>query len=233
MILVTVLLLAEIGTAQAQPSQPPDVPASGPPQPASPPPGYPPPGYPPPGHPPAGYPPPGYPPPGPYGYPQPGLLYRQPEPPLPSFSLTVSPLHLVIPLVELTGEFRSGEKIGIAVTGGAGWITPKNSDVTASIFELGGSFRYYVLGNFRKGMQIGAELMYLHVSATDGFEAAVVAGTTLGPFLGYKVATVSGFTFDGQLGLGYVALRGDSDTGSSESFSAFIPLLNANIGWSF
>src|SRR4051812_19944867 len=48
-------------------------------------------------------------------------------PPLPSVAITISPIHLVLPVVELTGEVRAGEKIGIALVAGAGKITDKDT----------------------------------------------------------------------------------------------------------
>ena len=69
-----------------------------------PPPGGAPSAYPGPGYGPAGYPPP-YPYPAPPGYPPPGYAppAEPPEPPPPetSFSLTLSPIHLLFPVVEL------------------------------------------------------------------------------------------------------------------------------------
>ena len=51
----------------------------------------------------------------------------------------------------------------------------------------------------------------------------------MGSFLGYKIATDVGFTFDGQLGVEHVSAQADN----GQSNKTWIPLLNLNIGWSF
>jgi len=152
----------------------------------------------------------------------------------PVFALTISPLHLVFPIVELTGELRVDDHVGVAVIGGVGKYTDKNRDLSATVFEAGAQFRYYAVGDFRHGMQLGAELLYLHLS-TDQFTASG-QGLAMGPFIGYKYTANVGFTFDAQLGAEYVGARATASNGSSSgsaSNSAWIPLLNLNVGWSF
>ena len=65
-------------------------------------------------------------------------------------SVTVSPLHLVVPMVELTGEFRLDDKVGLAAIGGVG------SSAGVALWELGGQARYYFLGDFADGLLVGA-----------------------------------------------------------------------------
>src|SRR5687768_4310361 len=69
------------------------------------------------------------------------------------FSLTMSPVHLALPVVELTGEFRLLDKLGVAAVAGAG-----NS---SGIFvgEAGAQIRYYLIGTFIHGMQVGGEIL--------------------------------------------------------------------------
>ena len=197
-----------------------------------PPAGYPPPpaGYPPP---PAGYPPPpaGYPPPGVYA-PPPGYLPPPPPPhPRRVFSLTISPLHLFLPVVEVTGEARVHDNVGIALIAGAGkYSDPNVTGISASVWEAGGQVRVYVIGDFRHGMQLGGELLYLHLSDTS--ISATGQGLALGPFLGYKFMIDAGFTVDVQLGFEYVTARASSGTATAGG-KTVIPLLNANVGWSF
>ncbi len=158
-----------------------------------------------------------------------------PEPPIPSFALTLSPIHLVLPFVELTGEFKLADKIGLAVIAGAGTVkvTGTSVDTRVSVFEGGMSFRYYAIGDFRHGMQIGAEAIYLYASASKGSISASVNGAAVGPFIGYKYTARGGFTFDSQLGFARVGLAGRSNDGDKNSVSGWGPLLNLNIGWSF
>ena len=116
-----------------------------------------------------------------------------------------------------------------------------------SRWEAGGQFDYYVLGDFDHGMQLGAQLLYQSASAeeTEGTISAQAnaSGIRTGPFLGYKIITDVGFTFNAQLGAQISTASGeanasDSATGESatvsgEADSAWGPLLRLNVGWSF
>ena len=176
-------------------------------------------------------PPAGYPPPGVYAptYVPPPL--PPPEHPRRVFSLTISPLHLVLPVVELTAEARAHDKIGVALIGGGGKYTDPNvSGISASVYEVGGQVRAYVLGDFRHGMQLGGELLYLHLD--DKRLSATGEGLAIGPFVGYKIMTDIGFTFDAQVGFEYITARAQA-SGSTNNDKSIIPLLNLNVGWSF
>src|SRR5438874_13063933 len=71
-----------------------------------------------------------------------------------TISVTFSPIHLVFPILEVTGEYRIDDKMGVAAIVGAGQISLLGSAFTVA--ELGGQFRYYVLGSFIHGMELGA-----------------------------------------------------------------------------
>ncbi len=153
-----------------------------------------------------------------------------------NFSLTFSPIHLFFPVLELTGEFRISDKVSVAAIVGVGSYseTVNFIKVSATVFEAGAHLRYYVVGDFRHGMQIGAELLYLHLS--DPNLSAKGEGLAIGPFVGYKYTADVGFTFDCQLGIEHVGVRASASSGTSSasnSDSSVIPLLNINIGWSF
>ena len=156
-----------------------------------------------------------------------------------TFSLTISPLHLVLPMGELTGEYRAGDKLGIGGILGFGSATVETSggdEDTLTLFEVGATLRYYLLGSFIHGMQVGLEALYLHAGGDVGGVAAAGEGLSVGPFIGYKIATNVGFTFDAQFGGTYViagAKASDGESSASASESAFGALLNLNIGWSF
>jgi hypothetical protein len=176
----------------------------------------------------------------PYQPPPPGVSGPPPLPPaVPEvthprrvFSLTISPIHLFLPIVELTGEARVHDKVGVAVLGGAGRYSDTQNGIklSATAFEAGAQVRYYLLGDFRHGMQLGAEFLYLHLS--DSQLAVSGEGFAFGPFLGYKFVADVGFTFDTQLGFEYVGARAATAT-TMASGGEFIPLLNLNVGWSF
>ena len=90
--------------------------------------------------------------------------------------------------------------------------------------------RVYVIGDFRHGMQLGGEVLYLHLN--DDRLSATGEGLAVGPFLGYKIMIDAGFTFDAQLGFEHVSARANSGT-STANDKSIIPLLNLNVGWSF
>ena len=145
-------------------------------------------------------------------------------------SVTISPIHLTLPIVELTAEVRAADKAGVAAIAGVG----KASGYPA--WELGAQGRYYLLGSFDHGMQIGGEVLYLHMSTNQGAVQASGAGGAVGPFIGYKIAARFGLTFDVQLGAEYLFATANASNGASTattSDSRLVPLLNLNLGWSF
>jgi hypothetical protein len=153
-------------------------------------------------------------------------------------SVTVSPIHFMLPVAEVTGEYRVLDKLGVAVVLGAGKITPDQMQGfppprAISIWEAGVQGRYYLVGDFRHGMQIGGELIYMHASLSNSDLSAVADGMSVGPFVGYKVMADVGFTFDCQLGYQFVGFGASASDGQTASASKGAPLLNLNVGWSF
>ncbi len=151
-------------------------------------------------------------------------------------AITISPLHLLNPVVEFTGEFAMSRDIGVAAIAGLG------SFKGFTVFEIGGQYNYYLVGNFNHGMQIGAELLYVHLSkdAIDGDDEISGVGRGLGisPLLGYKYAAGFGLTFNIQAGPSLALIQADAERASdgatgSASGSEVGLLLNINIGWSF
>lgn len=105
-----------------------------------------------------------------------------------------------------------------------------------SAWEVGGHFNYYVVGSFEHGMQLGVEALYLKVATSDSSyrSAASATGLAVGPYVGYKLITGIGFTFEANLGAEYVVAQAATADGSATaSDSRWIPLLNLNVGWSF
>ena len=161
-------------------------------------------------------------------------------------SVTFSPIHLLFPIVEVTGEVAVNEKLGVAGILGIGSVPLTTTRVAASgtstdtehlsAWEVGGHVNYYAVGSFEHGMQVGFEVIYMKVAAasTSYHSAASAAGLAMGPYVGYKIITGVGFTFEANLGAEYVALRAESASGTeTASDSRWIPLLNLNVGWSF
>lgn len=154
---------------------------------------------------------------------------------------SISPLHLFLPVVELTVEFRPLAHLGIAVIGGYGSyeFEDRVEDVRVRVLEIGGQVVWYPQYAFG-GLQLGAEVVWLDVES-DEFRNGTVLGTAtglaIGPLIGYKLMTSAGFTFVAQGGFQYVTAQGEASdqfgTVDSAEDEDFVPLLNLNLGWSF
>jgi len=151
----------------------------------------------------------------------------------PRVAVTASPLHLFVPMAEVTVEARLAPRLGVAAIAGVGAIRDTATDDRIRLFEAGASARYYVLGSFRHGLQLGAEALYVHADATTDATAVQAAGLGLAPFVGYKWTHRTGFTVDAQLGVTYLVARAASDTGATAATRDVAPLLNLNVGYSF
>jgi hypothetical protein len=159
-------------------------------------------------------------------------------------SITFSPIHLLLPLFEAQVEVLVVPHFGLAAIGGYGSIKADAADSSLgnqkfSAYELGAQAVGYPLREF-SSLQLGAELMYIHVSAENinGQQVdAAAGGGAVGPFVGYKVLTQAGFTFFVQGGFQYVFVKASANDNAGNSASAeqnsVIPLLNLNLGWSF
>jgi hypothetical protein len=173
---------------------------------------------------------------------------QDPDAPVPppeedrSVYLSISPFHLLVPFFELTGEVRVHRNVGVAGIVGYGVVRPEGSSAKLDIWEVGGQFVGYPVGHFDHGMQLGLEVLYAGVSGGDASTnnvkvAATASGLAAGPFVGYKLATHVGFTFNVQGGVEYTFVRADASTTTGQTASAqqtrLIPLVNANLGWSF
>jgi hypothetical protein len=141
----------------------------------------------------------------------------------PQTSITISPIQLLNPILEITGERRLANKIGLAVFVGGGSISEE--DKRYGIWEVGAQFRGYLLGSFSRGLMLGAHVGYLHASGQLESPTAYYVGTQVGLFAGYKIAMDSGFTFEAQLGPMYIR--------ASATETELQTLANLKIGWSF
>ncbi len=155
-------------------------------------------------------------------------------------ALTISPFHLVAPIIEVTGEFAVNRNLGVAAVGGYGQLTYEDPQTGAQdpimVYEAGLQGRWYALGSFDHGLQLGGEALFVAASGKDvGADEvdATGAGFGVGPFIGYKKAARFGLTFDAQLGFQYTVLRAEASNGSASKRSDVTPMLNLNLGWSF
>jgi hypothetical protein len=152
-----------------------------------------------------------------------------------STSLTLSPIHLAIGVVELTGEFRLADKLGLAGTLGGGRVDG------LSVYEVGAQLNYYLTGSFDGGLHIGAEVQFISAfndpdETFDMQTTATAEGLAVGPMLGWKWIGDSGFSFVAQGGVQYMAVQARAESGTvsaSDEDSRIGPLVNLNAGWSF
>ncbi|HIA03453.1 MAG TPA: hypothetical protein EYN66_16360 [Myxococcales bacterium] len=159
-------------------------------------------------------------------------------------AVTVSPIHLVLPMGELTAEIALPHDLSVAVILGFGQVTVKSTNILTkaennqqfTVIEAGAQLRYCVLGDFDHGMQVGAEFLYLQVDGEVGSVTGGANGLSIGPFVGYKIAWDFGLTLDIQAGASFLAVdasASDGNVSASTESSAIAPLVNLNLGWSF
>jgi len=157
-------------------------------------------------------------------------------------TLMWAPIRLIAPLVELTAEYRVADKLGVMLElgGGQRTLTTGMTDFTGREYEVGAQARYYVLGSFTHGMQLGAEVLDEYVTFQEplppGVVGAAAGGVTAGAFAGYKIATRVGFTFEAQLGARYLVVDPPvtgMGTPAIDSTQKWLPLLHLNVGWTF
>jgi hypothetical protein len=151
----------------------------------------------------------------------------------PSVAITVSPVHLAIPMAELTTEVRASRRVGIAAIAGIGTFHEMSTNQRVALYEGGASVRYYALGSFRKGLQLGLEALYVHAVTESTTVDVRAAGLGISPFAGYKWTHSSGFTFEGQAGPSFMVARAKAATGQMAERSKVGPMLNLNLGYSF
>ncbi len=138
-------------------------------------------------------------------------------------SITISPFHLLSPVLHVTGELRLAKKIGAAAILGGGWVS--ENDKSYGTWEVGGQFRYYLLGSFTHGLMLGADAGYIHVAGKLDSPMDYFVGVRAGTFVGYKIVTKNGFTFEVQFGPQYVR--------ESANNAEWQTLTNLKVGWSF
>jgi len=163
-----------------------------------------------------------------------------PAPPEPerTVSLTLAPALLVHPVVQLGAELRVHRQAGVSLIGGYGAADEEvkaadgtRSTASRTVWTAGAQGRYYGLGHFDHGLQIGFEALYTGVTGGASRGPITVSrageGLSLGPFIGYKITTLLGLTFEGQLGIKRAGIAGPNS-----AMSQWVPLLNGNVGWS-
>ncbi|MBC7549425.1 MAG: hypothetical protein H7269_00725 [Cellulomonas sp.] len=149
----------------------------------------------------------------------------------PKISATFSPLHLILPVVEVNVEASVAPKVGVAGILGVGRVSEDNPPLTATVVEGGLQGMYYFFRPF-SGLHAGVEAIYLHLGNVDVDSSVTAAGLAAGPFVGWKFLTHIGFTAVVQLGIEFSLVHADGNSGTAKRRDVN-PLLNINFGWSF
>jgi hypothetical protein len=157
-----------------------------------------------------------------------------------------APLRALFGLAEFTGEYRFHERFGVSVMAGAGRrkvTSPAGFGTSIAVHgnELEGGIqaRYYAVRRGGHALHFGAEFMYERIKFDEplppGIFAAAAGGGTLGPFIGYKLVTRVGFTFEAQMGARYLVMdpRVTGEAALVQIESSWGPVLHLNVGWSF
>ncbi|MBU1244079.1 hypothetical protein KJ612_12820, partial [Myxococcota bacterium] len=107
----------------------------------------------------------------------------------PILTVSISPIHLALPVGEVMAEYNLNNKFGLAGIVGFGSVTVEDAlgnDVTGDVFEFGAQANFYALGCFRKGLHVGVEAMYLNAKMEQNSVKATGEGLSLGGYVGYK-----------------------------------------------
>ncbi len=155
-----------------------------------------------------------------------------------SVTLTVSPLHLFAPIIEVTGEYKLNKNLGLSLIAGHGRISSTIDGDLFSVREYGMQINYYPGSNFSAGIHYGVEFMKIDVKAEM---ASNIKGSGsavgFGPYVGYKYLTGSGLTFVSQLGFQSYNITAEAHDSNGNSANAAGEsggiLLNLNMGYSF
>jgi len=152
-------------------------------------------------------------------------------------SLTWLPLQLLLPMVAVAAEVRFSDEVSASLFGGYGTVRVNVGDerTKRSAYQVGAQLHYYVSGAFDLGgVHVGAEAILVHVSDSSAqvSTTAIVPGVTVGPFVGFKLVTRSGFTFDSQVGIG-LAVAHTSGAARADEDQQVSLLGNLAAGWTF
>jgi len=101
---------------------------------------------------------------------------------------------MIIPMGEVSGELNLGHKMAGLIALGVGKAHVDTRDMSGDFSEedgfclrAAGQFRYYLLGNFNRGLFGGAEVAYFFVDRdVDNSVRTPDEGVWIGPTAGYK-----------------------------------------------
>ncbi len=149
-------------------------------------------------------------------------------------ALSMSPIHLLLPFVELQAEIYATDVISVSLIGGVGSVTVTSGreDHKFTVWEGGAQLRAYFVGDVQEGAFAGAEALYVAVDGRLEGHSAIGDGLAVGPIAGYKWTWGSGFFIDLNGGISYGFLRAEASGDKAED-SQIIPIVNFNLGFAF
>jgi hypothetical protein len=157
-------------------------------------------------------------------------------------AISISPIHLVFPVVEIQAEFYISSQLSASVIGGYGSITAEATSIGQtteykfSVFELGAQLRGYLYGTSHEGAFAAFEVLYVGIDGETGNVTGQGDGTSLGALLGYKWVWDAGFLIDLAAGVQraeVTATASDGSQSATETEAQIGPALNFNLGWAF
>jgi hypothetical protein len=169
------------------------------------------------------------------------------ERPKRNVGITFDPLSLLYPIFQMHVDVRLSDDFGIGVIGGYGkakvdYIAIGNEAAPppTPLWQIGAKAMYYAQGDFEGGLHVGVEALYTHAKLEGrtalgtGSIGGLAAGLTVGPFIGWKLVTRAGFTFDSAIGVGMIASKQkSSDPDAPTDDRSAVLISHLLIGWTF
>lgn len=151
--------------------------------------------------------------------------------------LSVSPLHLILPVFEAQAEIYVSAPVSVVALVGYGKVSIEvNGDPTDfDVFEIGGQARFYFYGATEEGAYTALEGIYTGVDGEIEGVIGIGRGVSGGPLLGYKWVW-GHFLLDLAAGVQYLAVSAeasDGDETEEASGGEFAFNLNFNLGAAF
>ena len=103
-------------------------------------------------------------------------------------AVSISPLHLIFPMVELQAEYLAHPKFSASLIGGYGSLEGETGGETFkfTLLDVGTQLRGYFYGTSEGGAYVGLEVLYMSVDVGTADVSGVASGISVGGFAGYK-----------------------------------------------
>ncbi|MSP74292.1 MAG: hypothetical protein EXR76_19345 [Myxococcales bacterium] len=131
-------------------------------------------------------------------------------------AVSISPLHLIMSVVELQAEYLAHPQFSASLIGGYGSIEAESSlgeTLKFHLLEVGTQARGYFYGTSEEGAYGGLEVLYISVDVGTADVSGVASGTSVGGFAGYKW-TWENFFIDSNFGLQNVGVTAGATDGA-------------------